>query len=1161
MAYADFVHLRVHSAYSLSEGAIKAKELVELCKKHDMPAAAMTDSNNMFGALEFSLAAKAAGVQPILGTQLMVGRDDADQRTGAIAPEPDQLVLLAQNQTGYMNLMHLVSHAYMETESGLTPQVSLDHLAECHEGIIALTAGPKGAVGRLLLENRSSDAEAMLTKLAGIFPGRLYVELMRHGMPEERGTEDRLIELAYKYDIPLVATNEAFFAAEDMYLPHDALICIAEGAYVSQSERRRLTREHRFKSSDEMKRLFADIPEAIANTLLIAKRCSWFVEPIAPILPAFDTGAGRSEVEELRHLSEVGLESRLNKHVFTEGMDDEKRTEVAKPYYERLEYELGIIEQMGFPGYFLIVADFIMWAKDQSIPVGPGRGSGAGSVVAWVLTITDLDPLRWGLLFERFLNPERVSMPDFDIDFCQDKRDKVITYVQDKYGRDKVAQIITFGKLQAKAALRDVGRVLQMPYPQVDRLSKLIPNNPANPTSLPEAIAQEPLLREMARTDETVDNLLKVAQKIEGLYRHASTHAAGVVIGDRPLDQLVPLYRDPRSDMPVTQFNMKFVEQAGLVKFDFLGLKTLTVLERACEFIRDAGTSINLSEVPLDDPASFELLGKGDTVGVFQLESTGMRDVLKRMKPDRFEDIIAVVALYRPGPMENIPSYIRRKKGEEAPDYMHPLIEDILKETYGIMIYQEQVMQIAQFLSGYSLGSADLLRRAMGKKIQAEMDAQRKIFVEGAVQNKVKATKADEIFDQVNKFAGYGFNKSHAAAYALVAYHTAYLKANFPVEFMAASMTYDLTNTDKLNIFRQELSRLKIPLLVPDINNSYAEFMVEIQEDGNKAVRYAMAAVKNVGEQAIENITNERGINGPFKDLTDFVARVDAKTINKRLVENLSKAGAFDSLMDNRQKVFLGAENIVRNISAAAQERNSDQVNLFGGEDNGPMIELALPKVPDWPELERLKHEFDAIGFYLSSHPIDTYTQILKRLRAVNIQEAIQQTKRNKGQGGPIKIGAIVLGKQERISKKGSKFAFVQISDAFGTIEAMVFSNVLMANREMLESNVPLLVSLTGEVKPDDDEPRFLLQAVKPLDEAASLTDTGLKLYISSETPLVPLKTVLDQHAVAGRGRISIVLGLHDGQEVELELPKGYTVSPPIRQAIKAIEGIDLEEV
>ncbi|WP_085900276.1 DNA polymerase III subunit alpha [Kiloniella majae] len=1161
MAYADFVHLRVHTAYSLSEGAIKAKELVELCKKHDMPAAAITDSSNMFGALEFSLTAKGAGVQPILGTQLMIARPDADKRTGAIVPEPDQLVLIAQNQKGYMNLMHLISHAFMETETGLTPQVTLADLKRSNEGLIALSAGPKGAVGRLLLENRTADAEAIFTQLAGIFQDRFYAELMRHGLAEEQEIEDRLIDLAYKHNVPLVATNEAFFAADDMYLPHDALICIAEGAYVSQSERRRLTSEHRFKSADEMKRLFADIPEAIQNTLVIAQRCSWFVEPIAPILPPFDTGDGRSETEELRHQSEVGLEDRLEKHVFTADMDEAEREEVAKPYRERLDYELGIIKQMGFPGYFLIVADFIMWAKEQNIPVGPGRGSGAGSVVAWVLTITDLDPLRWGLLFERFLNPERVSMPDFDVDFCQDKRDKVITYVQDKYGRDKVAQIITFGKLQARAALRDVGRVLQMPYPQVDRLCKLVPNNPAKPTSLPEAIAQEPQLREMARTDETVDNLLNIAQKIEGLFRHASTHAAGVVIGDRPLDQLVPLYRDPRSDMPVTQFNMKFVEQAGLVKFDFLGLKTLTVLERACEFIRSAGTSINLSEVPLDDKASFDLLGRGDTVGVFQLESTGMRDVLKRMKPDRFEDIIAVVALYRPGPMENIPSYILRKKGEETPDYMHPLIEDILKETYGIMIYQEQVMQIAQQLSGYSLGGADLLRRAMGKKIQAEMDAQRKIFVEGAVKNDVKAAKADEIFDQVNKFAGYGFNKSHAAAYALVAYHTAYLKANYPVEFMAATMTYDISNTDKLNIFRQELSRLEIPLLVPDINKSYAEFMVETMEDGNKAVRYAMAAVKNVGEQAIENITNERNENGPFKDLTDFVGRVDSKTINKRLVENLSKAGAFDSLSPNRQKVFLGAENIVRNISAAAQERESDQVNLFGGDDNTTMIDLALPKVPDWPELEKLKHEFDAIGFYLSAHPIDTYTQILKRLRAVNVADAIEQTKKYKGQGGPLKIGAIVVGKQERISKKGSKFAFVQISDAHGTIEAMVFSNVLLASREVLESNVPILATLTGEVKPDDDEPRFLLQAVTPLDDAASLTDTGLKLYINSDKPLEPLKTILDNHAVKGRGRISVVLGLKDGQELELELPKGYTVSPSIRQAIKAIEGIDLEEV
>ena len=778
-----FVHLHVHTDYSLSEGAIKIKQLIKLCEKAAMPAVGIADTGNLFGALEFSISCSDAGIQPIVGCQIAIRREDGRRS------DPDSLVLLCQNKAGYLNLLKLVSKAFLETESGETPQVTLHDLETHAEGLLCLTGGPAGPVGRLLADGQGEKAEIVLARLSRAFPGRTYVELMRHDLEVENRIEPALIELAYKHDLPLVATNEPFFADRGMYEAHDALICIASGSYVSQDERRRLTPEHYFKSPAEMRALFADLPEACDNTLVVARRCAYAVAKRKPILPPFRMG-GLTEAEVLRDKTLEGLEKRLWKHVFRPGMTDDEREHAAKPYRERIEFELNVIEQMGFPGYFLIVSDFIQWSKANDIPVGPGRGSGAGSAVAWALTITDLDPLRWGLLFERFLNPDRVAMPDFDIDFCQDRREETIRYVQERYGYGQVAQIITFGKLQARAVLRDVGQVLQMPYDQVDRLCKMVPNNPANPMTLEQAVEFEPLLKAMKDRDGAVGHLLDLAIRLEGLYCHASTDTAGVVIGDRPLDELVPLCRDPRSDMPVTQFSMKWVEPAGLVKFDFHGLKTLTVIESAVKHIRKTkGIDVDLSAIPLDDAKTYELLSRGDAAGVFLLESSGMRDVLRKMGPNRLEDLIAVVALYRPGPMDQIPRYIACKHGKEEPDYMHPLLEPILKETFGIMVYQEQVMQIIQVLSGYSLGAADLLRRAMGKKIKEEMEVQRKIFVDGAMARGVDGAQASLTFDKVAKFAEYGFNKSHASAYALIAYQTAWLKANHPVEFMAASIS------------------------------------------------------------------------------------------------------------------------------------------------------------------------------------------------------------------------------------------------------------------------------------------------------------------------------------------------------------------------------------
>src|SRR4051794_34869487 len=1146
MPLADFVHLRVHTAYSLSAGAIKVKELVQLCRGEAMPAVAITDSGNLFGALEFAIACAEAGIQPIIGCELALTSSEPRfgprQGNGGLA-ELDRLVLLVQSEAGYRNLMALSSRAYLDSEAGAEPAVAVAVLAATSEGLLCLTGGAGGPVGRLLAEGQSEAAEAILVALKQAFPERLYIELQRHGLPQEARSEAGLIDLAYAHDLPLVATNDAHFPDREFHEAHDALLCIAQGRAVADDDRKRLTPEHFFRPAEEMRALFVDLPEACDNTLVIARRCAFIPQPRKPILPAFPLPEGIDEESALREAARDGLAARLAAPGL-DGTDPE-------PYRDRLEFELDTIIQMGFAGYFLIVADFIQWAKREGIPVGPGRGSGAGSVVAWALTITDLDPLRWGLLFERFLNPERVSMPDFDVDFCQDRRDEVIRYVQRKYGRDRVAKIITFGKLQARAVLRDVGRVLAMPYGQVDRLAKLVPYNPAHPVSLEKAIWSEPQLQAARDSDEAVARLLTTALRLEGLYRHASTHAAGVVIGDRPLRELVPLYRDPRSDMPVTQFNMKWVELAGLVKFDFLGLKTLTVLARCLDLLAARGIDLDLANLPFDDRPAYELLARGDTVGVFQVEGAGVRDMLKKLRPDRFEDIIAVVSLYRPGPMENIPRYIAVKHGEEKPDYLHPALEEILKETHGIMIYQEQVMQIAQVLAGYTLGGADLLRRAMGKKIKAEMDAQRALFVKGAEERGVKPATADHIFDQVAKFAGYGFNKSHAAAYALVAYQTAWLKANHPVEFLAASMTLDLGNTDKLNHFRQELGRLGIALLPPDINRSEVAFSVETDpKTGKPAIRYALAAVKGVGEQAMRELVAERAVHGPYKDLFDFARRLDTKSFNRRQFENLVKAGAFESLNPNRAQSFAAADLLLREASRAAEERVTKQENLFAAVDSGFAARPSLPVVADWPSGDRLQNEFEAIGFYLSSHPLDPYAKSLERagvLRWVDLPAALAANSSSR-----FRLAGIIIGKKERTSARGNRFAFVQLSDTSGAFEVTVFSEMLSQARGLLDGGQPLIT--TVDVRREEENQRLTVQKIEPLDTVVAQAAAGLRIFVSEAEALPRLKSVISREA-GGRGRVTVVLDL-PSREIELALPGGFRVDPRIRAAVKSLPGI-----
>jgi DNA polymerase-3 subunit alpha len=861
-----------------------------------------------------------------------------------------------------------------------------------------------------------------------------------------------------------------------------------------------------------------------------------------PILPKF----ADDEIEELRRQARDGLRDRLT--VIPHAVSVEE-------YEKRLNFELGVIEQMGFPGYFLIVADFIKWAKAQRIPVGPGRGSGAGSLVAYALTITDLDPLRYNLLFERFLNPERVSMPDFDIDFCMDRREEVITYVQNRYGRDRVGQIITFGALLSKAAVRDVGRVLQMPYGQVDRLSKLIPLEGVKPVSIEKALADEPRLREAAKAEEVVARLLDYGKQIEGLLRNASTHAAGVVIGDRPLDELVPLYQDPRSDMPATQFNMKWVEAAGLVKFDFLGLKTLTVIQNALDLLAERGMVIDISLIPLDDARSYGLYAAARTVAVFQVESSGMMDALRRMKPTCIEDIVALVALYRPGPMENIPAYCEVKNGLRALESIHPTIDHILKETQGIIVYQEQVMEIAQVMAGYSLGGADLLRRAMGKKIAEEMAKERPKFIEGAAKTHgVPAAKAGEVFDLLEKFANYGFNKSHAAAYAVVSYQTAWLKANHPVEFMAAVMNCDIHQTDKLASYAEEVRRgLGIGIVAPCVNASLATFGVR---DGQ--IIYALGALKNVGVEAMKMIVEARGPQ-PFVSLFDFARRVDMKRIGKRPLEMLARAGAFDVLDRNRARVFDALDPLVAWSTALHEARASAQVSLFG-EAGADLPEPRLASRDDWLSAERLAQEHQAIGFYLSGHPLDDYMGPLRRQKVMTLAELAAAAER-----GPMvaRLAGAVASRQDRKSARGNRFAFVQMSDPTGLYEVTVFSDVLETARDLLEtgSNVVITVEATLE----GETLKLLARAVQPIDAvAAEAGGAALRIHLDRAEAAASVASLLARVAAdGGRARGSITVCVPDtetGREIDVLLPRVWPVSPQVKGALRAMPGVVLVE-
>jgi DNA polymerase-3 subunit alpha len=1172
---APYVPLRIFSCYTMLEGAIEPKDIAKRAKRLDLPAAALTDRNGLYAAMAFTEACANEGVQPIVGAMLAVARPGTPDKRAQLL---DWLALYAQNDSGYDNLCALVSKAHLGRPLEENAHVGFEALEGRTDGLIALTGGGEGALARLIAAEQQNAAEDVVRRLEALFPGRLYIEISRRSDPVEEAAEQGLIELAYERGLPLVATNPACFAEAHFHAAHDAMLCIAQSSQIDRDDRRRSSPEAWMKPPEEMRRLFADLPEAIENTSVVARRCAFGAPKRKPILPSI-AGDKEAEAEQLRRDSRAGLIERLRRLDEThsarpEPVEGQPSSHPAaaredsgfelspggeglesryREYFDRLDYEVDVIVGMGFPGYFLIVADFIKWAKENGIPVGPGRGSGAGSVVAWALTITDLDPIRLGLLFERFLNPERVSMPDFDIDFCETRRGDVIHYVQQRYGADRVAQIITFGKLKARAVLKDTGRVLQMPYGQVDRLAKLIPNHPTDPWTLERALNGVSELAAEYKSDVQVRRLFDLAMKLEGLPRHSSTHAAGVVIADRPLEQLVPLYRDPRSEMPVTQFDMKYVEAAGLVKFDFLGLKTLSVLRKGVEMLAKRGIQVDLDRLAWDDPAVFELLKRGDTVGVFQLESEGMRRTLAAVKPTSFEDIIALVSLYRPGPMDNIPMFGARKNGREPIHYPHPMLEEVLKETYGIFVYQEQVMEAARVLAGYSLGEADLLRRAMGKKIQAEMDAQRERFITGCAANGIERPKASELFDLIDKFAGYGFNKSHAAAYALVAYQTAWLKAHHPVEFFAASMCFDIHQTDKLAIFVEDMRRLAVPCLPPSINASEAEFAVEPHGEGH-AVRYALGALKGVGEKAMEQLVDERRAKGRFRDLDDVAARVDPRLLNRRQIESLAGGGAFDEIAPDRATVFAAAETILAVAASAAEGRSSGQGGLFG-EGTADVAPIRMPTVKAWSLAERMSQEKESFGFYFSAHPVDRFRHLAVAHGAKTYAELAALPAPADGGRTTAVMAGLAEDSRWRTSAKGRRYQMATFSDASGQFVATVFDDPVAAQIEAaVKEGVCGLLNVELDRRPGEEAPRVTVKSLQSFEGLSRRTRLQLEIEVDSADALGGLREALDG-ARGGNG----VVRLHariDGGEADLVLARDCLLDAEIAARIERIDGV-----
>ena len=1044
-----FNHLKIHTQYSICEGAIKIENLKIFCKENKISSLGLSDTSNLFGALEFAENISKVGTQPIIGTQIYFRFEDT---TGL-------LPLIALNEKGYKRIIELSSRSYLENDALSDPHLDIKELLIDTDGVVLLSGTTQGLFGKLFEKGRLQEISKLYKGLSSKFNDKFYLEIQRHGDQNEISFEKFNLEQSLKIKIPLIATNEVYYLTPDMHEAHDALTCIGSKTYVNEKNRIKYSNQHYFKSDEEMSTLFSDLPEALDNNYNLPFRCNFRPQFSKPVLPNISSEKGGSADEILKKDSLDGLKEKFLK-VFKINPNNLATNKKFLNYKDRLNHELSIIIEMKYPSYFLIVSDYIKWAKNNDIPVGPGRGSGAGSLVAWCLSITDVDPIKFNLIFERFLNPDRISMPDFDIDFCEEKRDLVFKYLTTKY-KDSVAHIITFGKLKARMVIRDVGRVLGLPYGFVDSISKMIPFDPSRPQSLTECINSEPRLRKLVNEDPRVKKLTDLSLKLEGLNRNVATHAAGVVIADKKLTEIVPLYKDVSANLllPSTQFDMYSAENAGLIKFDFLGLKTLTVINRTQKLINKKVKGFKIEDINFEDQKIFELLSSGNTVGLFQVESAGMRDALIQMKPNHIEDIIALVALYRPGPMSNIPVYNDCKHGRQTPDYLHPLLEDILKPTYGVIIYQEQVMQIAQKLSGFTAGEADILRRAMGKKKRAELEKQKQGFIAGALKNGISKDIATSIFLKIEPFAEYGFNKSHAAAYAIISYQTAFLKKYYPKEFFAASMTMDLSNQNKLSEFHEELKRININVVRPDINKCFADFQFD-----EKNFYYALGGIKSVGFEAISNVVDERKKNGRFKSINDFLNRVNPKDINKLQLEGLVKAGAFDNIDNNRKALFNSIPNFILKTKNIYENKAANQIDLFGSDEE--QDNKIVLNVEEWKFEDRLSKEFEAVGFFISDHPLNQFKEIFDDYKIVdyvkfNSNDNIKDAN----------IAATVLKINERKTAKGNLYAVIKFTDLTSVFELFIFSDILESNREFLIEGSSLIITLTKTIS--NDEKRF----------------------------------------------------------------------------------------
>ena len=1034
-----FVHFKVHTQYSICEGAIKIEDLAKFCKDKKLNAIGLCDSFNLCGALEFSEEISKAGTQPIIGSQINFNFD------GLIGKIP----IFAKTEKGFRNLTKLSSKSFLEVEASELPHCHIDDLIKNNDDLIVTSGGLDSLFYKLIKKNNPKQVDLLASKIKSIFGNRFYLEIQRHNDNDQKSIENNLLDLSKTKKIPIIASQEVFYIEQDMFEAHDALLCIGQKTYVNDEKRKKYSDQHYIKSTDEINKIYQDIPEALDNNYNFPLRFSYKLEKSAPNLPSIQISSNLTEQEELLRQSKIGLKNRLENFVFKQQKNFDK-PKIEKIYTERLNHEINIINKMNYAGYFLIVSDYIKWAKKNNIPVGPGRGSGAGSLVAYSLDITDLDPIEFGLIFERFLNPDRISMPDFDIDFCEEKRDLVFKYLKSKY-KGGVAHIITFGKLKARMALRDIGRVIGLPYGHVDRLCKMIPFDPSRPLTLKESIAREPRLTEEEKNNPKVKKLIELSLKLEGLNRNLATHAAGVVIAGENLAEQVPLYKDSESNLflPSTQFDMHSSENSGLVKFDILGLNTLTVINKTIEMLKNKGIEVDISKIPLNDSNIFKMLSSGETKGLFQLESSGVRSALKQMKPTQFEDIVALVALYRPGPMNNIPIYNECKNGLKKPNYIHESLEEILRPTYGIIIYQEQVMQIAQTLAGFTPGEADILRKAMGKKKRKELEKQEEKFIKGSINNKISKDIASFIFKKIMPFAEYGFNKSHAAAYALIAYQTAYLKFYYKEDFIAATMSTELSNTDKLREFVEELKRLNIEIVRPNINTCFADFKPE-----KNKIYYALSGIKSVGREAVSNLINERQKNGKFKSINDFIKRSNPKDINKLQLEGLTKAGAFDDLEKNRKALFESIPKIIQLNKSLWEEKESNQNSLFADSSDRNEVIFKTETNNNWSNNDILMNEFQSIGFYMSDHPLNIYTDYFDKMKIVSFNHFNQSSE------STALVAGTIMSIQEKKSSKGTPFAIVKFSDLESEFELFLFSDLLVLNRDKLKTANSFILTL-----------------------------------------------------------------------------------------------------